>query len=200
MEQDHIPGTAANTSVFTPEFAAILMQLTHNQTMLQNSLIDVMNEVAHCSSHHVPDQNPVIHGSHVKLRNAGIFSGKHGDVTPFLSEVKHIIQFHSISFPDDHAKVLYVSLHLHLKDGIPIEWFNHLEHANSPLLYDWNSFLLAFHKKFSYPSLVQNAELKLDVLKQTGSAHYYLTAYMELASHSKGTGSQAVPTLAQLSS
>ncbi|KAG5352158.1 hypothetical protein C0989_003523 [Termitomyces sp. Mn162] len=44
-------------------------------------------------------------------------------------------------------------------------------------------FLLAFCKKFSDPSLVQHAELKLDVLKQTGSAHYYLMAFMELASH-----------------
>ncbi|KAG6882788.1 hypothetical protein C0992_010661, partial [Termitomyces sp. T32_za158] len=47
MNSDHAPGTEANSSGsanLTPEFAAILAQLTHNQTMLQNSLVDVMTE------------------------------------------------------------------------------------------------------------------------------------------------------------
>ncbi|KAG5723598.1 hypothetical protein E4T56_gene18148 [Termitomyces sp. T112] len=66
---------------------------------------------------------------------------------------------------------------------MPIEWFNQLKCNNSPLLYDWIAFLLAFRKKFADPSLIQNADVKLDALKQTGSAHYYLTSFMKLTSH-----------------
>ncbi|KAG6887075.1 hypothetical protein C0992_000905, partial [Termitomyces sp. T32_za158] len=98
MDQHHVPGTkripSASATSLSPEFAAILAQLTHNQTMLQNSLIDVMNEVAHQPANPIPDQNPVPHGSHIK-----------------------------------------------------------------------------------------NAEFKLNALKQTVSAQYYLTAFMKLASH-----------------
>ncbi|KAG6855658.1 hypothetical protein H0H87_012365, partial [Tephrocybe sp. NHM501043] len=49
--------------------------------------------------------------------------------------------------------------------------------------YNWTNFLAAFHKKFANPSLILNADTKLDNLKQTGSAHYYLTAFIELVSH-----------------
>ncbi|KAG6849840.1 hypothetical protein H0H87_002426, partial [Tephrocybe sp. NHM501043] len=119
MEQSQNPGMSGNAPALSPKFAAILAQLTHNQTMLQNSLIDVMNEVAHHPGQLGPDQSQPAHGSHVKLRDARIFNGKHNDVTPFISEVKCIIKFHPPSFPDDHSKVLYIGLHL--KDGLPIE-------------------------------------------------------------------------------
>lgn len=126
-------------------------------------------------------RNQPVLGSYVKLRDAHIFNGKHNDITLFLYEVKYIIEFHLPSFSNDHSKVLYFGLHL--KDGLFIKWFNHLEHNNSLLLYNWNNFLLTFYKKFSDYSLVQNAKLKLDTLKQTESAYYYLMAFMELARH-----------------
>ncbi|KAG5729101.1 hypothetical protein E4T56_gene3144 [Termitomyces sp. T112] len=181
MEQDHVLGTAAHASVLTPEFAAILAQLTHIQSILQNSLIDVMNKVARRPGHHVSDQNTVAHGSHVKLSYARIFSGKHGDVTPFLFEGKRIIQFHTISFPVGHTKVLYVGRHL--KDGMPIDLFNHLERANLTHSYSMTGIVFSGIFQVSYPTLVQNAELKLEALKQIGSTHYYLMAFMQLARH-----------------
>ena len=46
-----------------------------------------------------------------------------------------------------------------------------------------NKFLVAFRKKIANPLLIQNAKLKLDVLKQTVLAHYYLTFFIELARH-----------------
>ncbi|KAG6855472.1 hypothetical protein H0H87_002357, partial [Tephrocybe sp. NHM501043] len=46
-----------------------------------------------------------------------------------------------------------------------------------------NNFVAAFYKKFADSSLILNADTKLDDLKQTGSTHYYLTAFMKLTSH-----------------
>jgi hypothetical protein len=161
----------------------LMAMLTENQTALQQSLIDVMAEVACRPVIQAPAQQApsVFHGNSVKLRNARLFSGKHAEVTPFLSEVKRIIAFNPASFPDDHSKILFVALNL--KDGIPVEWYNHLELSNSALLWSWNDFLAAFRKKFADPSLITTADQRLDNLKQTGSAHYYLTSFMELASH-----------------
>jgi hypothetical protein len=119
--------------------------------------------------------------SSVKLRNPRVFNGKHEEVVPFISEVQRIIEFHPVSFPDDHRKILFVALYL--KDGIPIEWFNHLESTQSPLLYDWTGFLTEFRKKFADPRLSSTADQRLDKLKQTGSAHAYLTRFVEISSH-----------------
>ncbi|KAG6892002.1 hypothetical protein C0993_005203, partial [Termitomyces sp. T159_Od127] len=68
---------------------------------------------------------PSARGNSIKLRNVRLFNGKHSEVTPFLSEIKRNIEFNAASFPDDHAKILFVGLNL--KDGIPVEWFNQLE-------------------------------------------------------------------------
>ncbi|RDB14615.1 Retrotransposon-derived protein PEG10 [Hypsizygus marmoreus] len=175
---------AQNASVPTApanvDLATVIGILTDNQSELQRNLIDVMREVAHRPVIAAPT-SAAPRGSTVKLRNARIFSGKHAEVTPFLSEIKRIIEFNSASFPDDHTKVLFVGLNM--KDGIPIEWFNHLEVSKSVLLWNWNNFLVAFRKKFADPSLITTADQRLDQLKQTGSAHYYLTSFMELASH-----------------
>ncbi|RDB20221.1 Retrotransposon-derived protein PEG10 [Hypsizygus marmoreus] len=170
------PVPAAQPNV---DLATVVGILTDNQSALQRNLIDVMREVAQRPVIAAPSSAP--RGSTVKLRNARIFSGKHADVTPFLSEVKRIIEFNTISFPDDHTKVLFVGLNL--KDGIPVEWFSHLENSKSTLLWNWNSFLVTFRKKFADPSLITTADQRLDQLKQTGSAHYYLTSFMEIASH-----------------
>ncbi|KAG5716244.1 hypothetical protein E4T56_gene10823 [Termitomyces sp. T112] len=122
MDPNHVPGTG----------------LTHNQTMLQNSLVDAMTEVAYCPVYPPPDQSSCV--STVKLC------------------IKQIIQLHTASFPNDNSCILYVGFNL--KDGMPIKW-----------------------KKFADPSLIQNTNIKLDALKQIGSAHYYISSFMELASH-----------------
>ncbi|GLB44446.1 hypothetical protein LshimejAT787_1700730 [Lyophyllum shimeji] len=165
-----------------PDLNILVGMLVENQTALQKNLVDVMQEVARRPVIEAPALTSApLRGNTVKLRNARIFSGKHTDVTPFLSEIKRIIDFNPASFADDFSKVLFVGLNL--KDGIPVEWFNHLENSQSPLLRDWNAFLAAFRKKFADPSLITTADQRLDALKQTGSAHYYLTSFMEIASH-----------------
>lgn len=120
-------------------------------------------------------------GGTVKVHNPRMFNSKYEEVTPFLSEIHRIIEFNAVSFSTDHHKVLYVGLYL--KDGIPIEWFNHLEQFKSPLLYDWSGFVQEFTTKFADPHLILSADQKLDRLKQTGLAHFYLTRFIELSLH-----------------
>ena len=98
-----------------------------------------------------------------------------------MSEVQCIIEFHPSSFPDKHRKVLFVVMYL--KDGIPIEWFNHLEVIGSPYLHNCPQFMSKFQKKFADLRLSSTANQKLEKLKQTGSAHAYLTHFVELSSH-----------------
>ena len=126
-------------------------------------------------------QLPRINGSSVKIHDPRLFNGKHDEVVPFISEIQRIIKFHPASFPDDHKKVLFVVLYL--KDGNPVEWFNHLELAQSSLLYNWTAFLAEFRKKFADPRLSSSADQRLDKLKQTGSAHSYFTRFVEISSH-----------------
>ncbi|GLB42514.1 hypothetical protein LshimejAT787_1105290 [Lyophyllum shimeji] len=165
-----------------PDLNILVGMLVENQTALQKNLVDVMQEVARHPVIEAPALTATpLRGNTVKLRNARIFSRKHMDVTPFLSEIKRIIDFNPASFVDDRSKILFVGLNL--KDGIPIEWFNHLENSQSPLLWDWTAFLATFRKKFADPSLITTADQRLDALRQTGSAHYYLTSFMEIASH-----------------
>ena len=76
---------------------------------------------------------------------------------------------------------------MYLKDGIPIEWFNYLEVSGLPTLHHWLSFMSEFCKKFSNPQLSLTADQKLEKLKQTGSAHAYLTCFIKLLSHLKMT-------------
>ncbi|GLB40089.1 hypothetical protein LshimejAT787_0705990 [Lyophyllum shimeji] len=166
----------------TPDLNILVGMLVKNQNALQKNLVDVMQEVAHRPVIEAPALTSApLHSNTVKLRNARIFSGKHTDVTPFLSKIKRIIDFNPASFIDDRSKILFVGLNL--KDGILIEWFNHLENSQSPLLWDWNAFLATFRKKFTDPSLIITADQHLDALRQTGSAHYYLTSFVEIASH-----------------
>jgi hypothetical protein len=170
---------------YVSDLTQMLGFMTQNQAEFQRNVtrfIDAQSTVL--SGLHAPDLTNAPHktlGSGVKIRNPRLFNGRHEEVTPFLSEVQRIIEFHPISFPDDHRKVLFVALYL--KDGIPVEWFNHIEAINSPLLHDWNRFLTEFRKKFADPRLTSTADQKLDKLKQTGSAHAYLTRFVELSSH-----------------
>ena len=120
-------------------------------------------------------------GSSVKVRNPRMFTGKHEEVMPFLSEVNRIIQFNAVSFPTDNHKVIFLALYL--QDGIPVEWFNHLEKTGSPLLHNWSRFIDEFKKKFSDPCLIQTTEHKLVQLVQTSSAHSYLTRFIKILSH-----------------
>ncbi|KAF5387625.1 hypothetical protein D9615_000718 [Tricholomella constricta] len=176
-----VPITQAAPST---DFSGVINMLAQNQSTLQATILDVMAEVARRPVVQAAPpalSNPPPRGNTIKLRNARIFNGKHSEVTPFISEIKRLIEFNASSFPDDHTKVLFVGLNL--KDGIPIEWFNHLEHSGSSLLWNFNNFLAAFRKKFADPSLITTADQRLDQLKQTGSVHYYLTSFMEIASH-----------------
>ncbi|KAF5384867.1 hypothetical protein D9615_000927 [Tricholomella constricta] len=181
------PGQIGSVPINQPpvDLSNIISMLAQNQTSLQASLLDVMAEVARRPVVQAPPppvlSNPPPRGNSIKLRNARIFNGKHSEVTPFISEIKRLIEFNASSFPDDHTKVLFVGLNL--KDGIPVEWFNHLEQSGSSLLWNFNNFLAAFRKKFADPSLITTADQRLDQLKQTGSVHYYLTSFMEIASH-----------------
>lgn len=150
--------------------------LTDNQIAFQQGIMQILGQ-------HGPDRDAPQSrlGSSVKVRNPRMFTGKHEEVTPFLSEVNRIIQFNAISFPTDNHKVIFLALYL--KDGIPVEWFNHLEAHASPLLHNWPRFLTEFRTKFADPRLIQTAEYKLDRLVQTDSAHSYLTHFIEISSH-----------------
>jgi hypothetical protein len=101
--------------------------LTDNQVAFQQGIMQVLTQPQ-------PQSDAPRLGSSVKVRNPRMFSGKHEEVSPFLSEVNRIIQFNAVSFPSDNHKVLFLALYL--KDGIPVEWFNHLEAHNSPLLHN----------------------------------------------------------------
>ena len=129
--------------------------LADNQVAFQQGIMQILGQP--------PAAIPKL-GSSVKVRNPRMFTGKHEEVTPFLSKVNHIIQFNVVSFPTDNHKVIFLALYL--QDGIPVEWFNHLEKAGSPLLHNWSRFVDKFKKKFSDPRLIQTAEHKLVQLVQ----------------------------------
>ncbi|KAG6840567.1 hypothetical protein H0H87_012074 [Tephrocybe sp. NHM501043] len=122
-----------DTSILVPvvsnnhsDIAILLNILMQNQTFLQQNLIDIMKEVTCCPVYAPPvPADPVprnSHGSTVKLCSIRLFNGKHAEVTPFLSEVKCTIEFHAVSFPENHTKVLFVGMNM--KDRLPVEWFN----------------------------------------------------------------------------
>ena len=71
---------------------------------------------------------------------------------------------------------------MYLKDGISVEWFNHLEQTGSPYLWNWLEFMSEFCKNFADPRLSSTADQKLERLRQTGSAHAYLTCFVKLSS------------------
>ena len=172
------PQYPPNSDSSQPQYLADLTRmfgiLTDNQVAFQQGIMQVLSQ-----PQAQPDAPRL--GSSVKVRNPRMFSGKHEEVTPFLSKVNRIIQFNAVSFPSDNHKVLFLALYL--KDGIPVEWFNHLESHASPLLHNWPRFLAEFHTKFADPRLIQTAEYKLYRLVQTGSAHSYLTHFIEILSH-----------------
>lgn len=175
------PTPVEQQPAYVSDFNRMLALMNHNQAQFQEHVARAIATLTTTREPTSDSQGPRSSSSTVKLRNPRIFNGKHEEVVPFLSEVQHIIEFHPISFPDDHRKVLFVALYL--KDGIPVEWFNHLESTHSPLLHDWTSFLVEFRKKFADPRLSSTADQRLDKLRQTGSAHAYLTRFVEISSH-----------------
>ena len=94
--------------------------LANNQIAFQQGVMQVLGQ---------PQSAAPLLSSSVKVHNPCMFSGKHKEVTPFLSKVNRIIQFNSVSFPTNNHKVLFLTLYL--KDGIPAEWFNNLENHSS---------------------------------------------------------------------
>lgn len=166
---------------YVNDFNRMLAFMNQNQAQFQEHVTRFITAMGTAQPPPPPVQPARTNGSSVKLRDPRLFNGKHEEVVPFLSEVQRIIEFHPSSFPDDHKKVLFVALYL--KDGIPVEWFNHLETAQSPLLHNWVAFLAEFRKKFADPRLSSSADQRLDKLKQTGSAHSYLTRFVEISSH-----------------
>jgi hypothetical protein len=122
-----------------------------------------------------------VHGGTVKVRNPRMFNGRHEEVTPFLSELHRIMEFNPASFQTDYQRVMFAALYL--KDGVPVEWFGHLESSDSPVLRNWTAFITEFKKKFADPRLTLTADQRLDRLRQTGSAFDYLTRFLELSSH-----------------
>jgi hypothetical protein len=166
---------------YVNDFTRMLALMNQNQAHFQDHVARAIASLSTALGPASDSQSSRTSGSSVKLRNPRVFNGKHEEVVPFLSEVQRIVEFHPVSFPDDHRKILFVALYL--KDGIPIEWFNHLESAQSPLLHDWTGFVVEFRKKFADPRLSSTADQRLDKLKQTGSAHAYLTRFVEISSH-----------------
>jgi Retrotransposon gag protein len=173
------PPPVERQPAYVNDFTRMLALMTQNQAQFQEHVTRFIDAMG--TTQPPTGQPPRVNGSSVKLRDPRLFSGKHEEVVPFLSEVQRIIEFHPSSFPDDHRKVLFVALYL--KDGIPVEWFNHLETTQSPLLFNWIAFLDEFRKKFADPRLSSSADQRLDKLKQTGSAHSYLTRFVEISSH-----------------
>ena len=175
------PDVDPSQPTYVADFTRMLGFMNHNQAQFQEHLTRIMTTLAELQQPpSVPTETRGNNNS-IKLRNPRTFNGRHKEVVPFLSEVQCIIEFHPSSFPDDHRKVLFVAMYL--KDGIPIEWFNHLEATGSPYLHNWPGFMSEFRKKFADPRLSSTANQKLKQLKQTGSAHAYLTHFIELSSH-----------------
>ena len=161
---------------YVHDFTCMLEFINQNQAHFQEQVTWVISALT--GFWVTPPVSQALHsGSTVKLHNLWVFNGCHEEVVPFLSEVQHIIKFHPSSFPDDHWKVLFVVMYL--KNRIPIEWFNHLEVIGSPYLHNWPQFMSKFWKKFANSQLSSTANQKLEKLKQTGSAHAYLTHFVE---------------------
>ena len=175
------PDVDPSQPTYISDFTRMLGYMNQNQAQFQEQLTRVMATLVELQ--HPPAAAPEVRNSNnsVKLRNPCTFNGRHEEVVPCLSEVQRIIEFHPSSFPDDHRKVLFVAMYL--KDGIPIEWFNHLESTGSSYLHNWPGFMSEFRRKFTDPRLSSTADQKLERLKQTGSAHAYLTRFVELSSH-----------------
>lgn len=165
---------------YVTDFTRMLGFMNENQAAMQDQLTRAIAALAEARTPSVVSSS-TLGSSSVKLRNPRTFNGRHEEVVPFLSEVQRIIEFHPSSFPNDHRKVLFVAMYL--KDGIPVEWFNHLEVNQSSHLQNWPAFMAEFKKKFADPRLSNTADQKLEKLKQTGSAHAYLTRFVELSSH-----------------
>lgn len=177
-----IPPTI-NQPTYIDDFTHMLEAMNNQHIRLKNTFANFLE--TQCAAAVAPPSivPPVTRplGGHVRLQEPHMFGGKMDEVTPFINDLRHIQEFNPQDFSTDHKKVLYTGMYL--KAGIPLEWFTHLESTRSPLLHDWEAFVTAFKLKFSDPRLSLTSDQKLDRLQQTGSAHSYLTRFLELSSH-----------------
>lgn len=112
-----------------------------------------------------------------KIGEPPTFDGKASEFHPFLQQAKLYIRMRHLTFQNDEIRVAYILSRLR---GGPSEWGQALLEADSPLLYDYNTFLVKFTSIYENKERRAQLEDRLARLKQTGSASAYSAEFSSL--------------------
>lgn len=156
---------------YVEDFNKMLALMNDNQAIFQSSMaafIDQQRQMALVAA-----ANP--RHSSIKVKEPRIFNGRHEEVKAFISEVEDTIHLQRQGFTTDKDKSLYMGRYL--KDGSPKEWFNNIKQYTPVLLDKFPDFIASFKSHFADPNIQATAMRRLDALKQTGSAHAYITKF-----------------------
>ena len=126
-----------------------------------------------------PDPPPIppVHYKEPKIGEPPTFDGKASEFHPFLQQAKLYIRMRHWTFQKDETRVAYILSRLR---GGPTEWGQALLESDSPLLYNYDAFLVKFTSIYENKERRAQLEDRLARLKQTGSASAYSTEFSSL--------------------
>jgi hypothetical protein len=116
-----------------------------------------------------------------RIRDPRRFNGKISEVEPFLNEIEDCVYIQRFALTTEEDKSRYMGHHM--GDGSPTEWFTNVKCNSSHLLLDFTLFVSDFRTNFADPNLQSSAMMKLDRLRQTGSAFQYTTKFHQICAH-----------------
>jgi hypothetical protein len=107
------------------------------------------------------------------------FGGTHLKFRSFVSQVHLIMQLHPRRYFDDTTRVGFVGT---LLTGTAVAWFTPILETSSPLLQDFNAFMVEFETVFGDSDKARTSANKLRRLQQgTRSAIVYASEFRQLA-------------------
>lgn len=189
--EGHVPEQQPITDT-TPQYVNDLTHmmklLTTNFEAFQNIMANYVqgqaNTSAPAAATTASATTPVPRGT-ARVRDPRRFNGKIDEVEPFLNEIEDCVYIQRFALPTDEDKCRYMGLYM--ADGSPVEWFANIKRNHAHLLHDFTQFVVDFRTKFSDPNIQSTAMMKLDRLRQTGSAFQYTTKFHEICTHLKMT-------------
>jgi hypothetical protein len=120
---------------------------------------------------------PPVYHKEPKIGEPPTFDGKASEFHPFLQQAKLYIRMRHLTFQNDEIRVAYVLSRLR---GGPSEWGQALLESDSPLLYDYDAFLVKFSSIYENKERRAQLENRLARLKHTGSASAYSAEFSSL--------------------
>ena len=113
-------------------------------------------------------------GRDPKLSEPPEFAGKPHEYISFVSLVTQYLEQKPRTFPNDRSHTAYFISRLRKE---PADWATTLIAAESPILHDFPAFLAEFAAIYSDVDRVTNLQMKLENLKQTGSAREFSSRF-----------------------